>query len=76
MNLNPKNLMKAKNAWSKFRSNHPNVMPFANDVMRKGLKEGVQVELLVHYPDGESKNLGIRLKQDDVELFELLQSIM
>ena len=52
MNLNPKNLLKAKSAWSSFRSNHPNVLPFLKDVLQKGIKEDVQVEILVHYPDG------------------------
>ena len=39
MNLNPKNLLKAKSAWRSFRTNHPNVLPFLTDVLKKGLKE-------------------------------------
>ena len=76
MNLNPKNLLKAKNAWGTFRSNHPNVMPFMQDVLKKGLKEDVQLEILVHYPDGESKNLGIRVKESDLALFDVVQTIL
>ena len=76
MNLNPKNLMKAKNAWSAFRGNHPNVMPFLKDILRKGLGENVQVEVRVHYPDGTDKNLGLRLKQGDTELFEAVQTVL
>lgn len=76
MNLNPKNLLKAKSAWGAFRSNHPNVIPFLGDVLKKGVKEDVQVEVLVHYPDGDDKNLGIRLKQSDVEFFEVIQNVL
>ena len=76
MNLNPKNLLKARSAWGAFRSNHPNVLPFRRDVLKKGLKEDVQVESLVHYPDGTDKNLGLRLKQSDLEFFEVLQNTL
>ena len=76
MNLNPKNLLKAKSAWRSFRTNHPKVLPFLTDVLKKGLKEDVQVEIMVHYPDGTDKNLGIRLKQSDLEFFDVLQNTL
>ena len=76
MNLNPKNLLKAKSAWGSFRSNHPNVLPFLKDVLQKGVKEDVQVEILVHYPDGTDKNLGLRLKQSDLDFFDVLQNTL
>ena len=76
MNLNPKNLLKAKSAWSSFRSNHPNVLPFLRDILKKGLKEDVQLEIKVHFPDGEDKNLGIRVKQSDLEFFDILQNTL
>ena len=76
MNLNPKNLLKARNAWHYFRKNHPNVLPFLSDVLKKGIKEDVQFEVLVHYPDGTDKNLGIRLKQSDLEFFDVLQNTL
>ena len=76
MNLNPKNLLKAKSAWSSFRSNHPSVLPFLKDVLQKGVKEDVQVEILVHYPDGTDKNLGLRLKESDMAFFDVLQNTL
>ena len=76
MNLNPKNLLKAKGAWHSFRANHPNVLPFLTDVLKKGLKEDVQFEILVHYPDGTDKNLGIRLKESDLAFFDVLQNTL
>ena len=76
MNLNPKNLLKARSAWHSFRKNHPNVPPFLSDVLKKGIKEDVQFEVLVHYPDGTDKNLGIRLKQSDLEFFDVLQNTL
>ena len=76
MNLNPKNLLRARSAWSTFRSNHPNVLPFLRDVLNIGIKEDVQVEVMVHYPDGTEKNLGLRLKQSDLEFFDVLQNTL
>ncbi len=76
MNLNPKNLLRARSAWSTFRAAHPNVLPFLRDVLGKGLTEGVQVEIQVHFPDGTDKNLGIRMKQSDLEFLNILESIL
>ena len=76
MNLNPKNLLKARSAWSAFNANHRNVLPFLRDVLQKGLKEDVQVEVLVHFPDGTDKNLGLRLKQSHLEFFTILENTL
>ena len=76
MKIGIQTLMKAKGAWHGFRENHPNVLPFMNDVFRKGINEDVQFEILVHYPDGESMECGARDKQSDTAFFDLLQEIM
>ena len=46
------------------------------DVLKKGIKEDVQFEIIAHYPDGSELKSGIRVRQSDVELFEALQSML
>ncbi|MER2150442.1 MAG: hypothetical protein ABS901_03095 [Candidatus Limivicinus sp.] len=76
MKFNVQTLMKARGAWHTFRSNHPNVLPFLNDMLQRGVSEDVQIEILVHYPDGTDLKSGIRVKQSDLALFEALQELM
>lgn len=76
MKVSIQTLMKARGAWHSFRDNHPNVLPFLKDVFNKGIREDVQFEILVHFPDGESKNCGIRLKQSDMAFLDVLQEIL
>ena len=76
MKVSIQTLIKARSAWHSFRDNHPNVLPFLQDAFRKGIKEDVQFEVLVHYPDGESKNCGIRLKQSDMAFLDVLREIL
>ena len=76
MKFNVQALMKARGAWQTFRSNHPNVLPFLNDVLQHGVKEDVQVEILVHYPDGTDLKSGIRVKQSDLAFFNALQELL
>ncbi len=76
MKVSIQTLMKARGAWHSFRDNHPNVLPFLKDIFNKGIREDVQFEILVHFPDGESKNCGIRLKQSDMAFLEVLQEIL
>ena len=76
MKFKVQTLMKARGAWHTFRSNHPNVLPFLNDMLQRGVSEDVQIEILVHYPDGTDLKSGIRVKQSDLALFEALQELM
>ncbi len=72
MNVNLQTLMKLRGAWRGFRANHPNLLPFLNDVSRHGVREGVRFEILAHYPDGTELNCGIRVRQSDVAFFDLI----
>ena len=76
MKFNVQTLMKARGAWQTFRSNHPNVLPFLNDVLQHGVKEDVQIEILVHYPDGTDLKSGIRVKESDLAFFNALQELL
>lgn len=76
MNLNVQTMLKLRGAWSKFRGNHPNLVPFMKEILNKGIKEDVQIEIIAHYPDGSDLKSGIRVKQSDVELFDSLQKML
>ena len=76
MKVNIQAMMKARGAWQTFRSNHPNVLPFLNDVLQHGVKEDVQIEILVHYPDGTDLKSGIRVKESDLAFFNALQELL
>ena len=75
MKLSVQNMMRAKSAWSSFRRNHPQMIAFAKDVLNHGVKEASQMEITVRYPDGTELNSGIRLKKDDLDLFQILMDI-
>ena len=76
MKLNFQALTKLRGAWHSFRSNHPNILPFLRDVLKRGVREDMQLEVIRHYPDGSAIKSGIRLKQSDVALFESLQELL
>ena len=76
MKYNIQTMMKLRSAWHTFRDNHPNLPPFLKEVLKKGIQEDVQFEIIAHYPDGSELKSGIRVRQSDVELFEALQNMM
>ena len=76
MKLNLQAIAKLRGAWHTFRDNHPNIVPFLRDVLNRGIREDMQPEVIVHYPDGTAIKSGIRLKQSDVALFESLQELL
>ena len=76
MKLNFQALAQLRSAWHTFRGNHPNILPFVRDVVKKGIREDMQLEVIVHFPDGTDMRSGIRLKQSDIALFEALQELL
>ena len=76
MKLNFQALTKLRGVWHTFRSNHPNILPFLRDVLKRGVREDMQLEIIVHYPDGTDMKSGIRLKQSDIAFFETLQDLL
>ena len=48
MKYNIQTMMKLRSAWHTFRDNHPNLPPFLKDVLKKGIKEDVQFEIIAH----------------------------
>ena len=71
--MNPMNLLQFKNTWDTFRSNHPKFPKFLSAVCQKSIQEGTVIEIRVTTHDGRETASNIRLKADDVTLFEQLR---
>lgn len=68
-------ILKAKQAWSTFKGNHPKFEPFLNDVKQRGIKEGTILGLTVEYPDGTQVKTNLRVTESDLELIGVLKSL-
>ena len=69
-------LLALKRAWSSFCSNHPRFPDFLRAVKSRGVTEGMEIKISVTYPDGQTMNAGLRLKQSDLELFNTVASVI
>ncbi len=67
-------LMNFRQAWGTFCANHPRFPDFIAAVRSKGITEGTEIKISVTYPDGQTVNAGLKLKQSDLELFKSLAS--
>ena len=65
-------IFKARQAWNKFSATHPKVPVFVEDVKAKGVCEGTEVAVAIRYPDGTEYKTGIRVRPEDMELFDML----
>lgn len=74
--MNPMNLLQFKNAWDTFRSNHPKFPRFLSAICQKSIQEGTVIEIRVTTPDGQETASNIRLKADDVTLFQQLRELI
>ena len=69
-------LLTLKQSWSRFCSNHPRFPDFIQAVKNKGIAEGTEIKISVTYPDGQTLNAGLKLKQSDIDLFSTVSSLM
>ena len=70
-------LLKAKEAWNKFNNNHPKFYPFITAVKNRGVVEGTIIEMEVKYPnDGGNMKTNIKVTQSDLELLQMLMSVL
>ncbi len=69
-------LMKGKQAWETFKSNHPKFPEFLNYVKTKGLSEGTEVTINVTYPDGQNVKSTIKVKQSDLDLLNMFGGLI
>lgn len=68
-------LLKSKKAWNLFRRNHPRFPDFLKRVKDKGISEGTDILITVTFPDQEVMKAGLHVKQSDLELLELFNSL-
>jgi hypothetical protein len=73
--MNPGKMLKMKNAWDKFTSNHPKFPKFLEAVKQRGLEEGTLIEMNIITKSGETLSSNIKLTESDIELMkELMQN--
>ena len=68
-------LLKAKQAWSTFKNNHPKFPAFLADLKNRGAIEGTIVDITVKYPDGSQVKTNLAVKQSDIELIDVLKNM-
>lgn len=70
--MNPGKMLKMKNAWDKFTSNHPKFPKFLEAVKQRGLKEGTIIEMNITTKSGETLSSNLKLTASDIELINEL----
>lgn len=73
--MNPLKLLQLKSAWNRFKENHPKFPKFLTAVYQKGMKEGTIIEFRVTTAGGEEMAANVKLKEDDIALFQELQDL-
>ncbi|WP_432626696.1 hypothetical protein [Brotaphodocola sp.] len=68
--MNPLKLLQLKSAWDRFKSNHPRFPLFLSAASKRGIKEGTVLEFKITTPEGEELVSNIKIKQDDLALFQ------
>lgn len=74
--MNPLKLLQLKSAWDRFKGNHPKFPKFLTALYQKGMKEGTVIEFHVTTPEGEEMAANVKLKADDIALFQELQDLL
>ncbi|MBQ0135655.1 MAG: hypothetical protein KBS43_02855 [Oscillospiraceae bacterium] len=69
-------LMRGKQAWDTFKTNHPKFPQFLNYIKTKGLPVDSEINITVTYPDGQNVKSTIKVKPEDLELLSMLQGMM
>lgn len=73
--MNPAIVMKVMNAKNKFTQNHPKFVAFLNAMFSGGIEEGTVIEITVTKPGQAAVTANIRVKQEDLELMDMLNEI-
>lgn len=70
-------LFKAKQAWGRFKENHPKFEPFMNAVKSRGVPAGSVIELEIKYPEGAgTMKTNLKVTESDLEILGMLKSLM
>jgi len=75
MGLGLGDMWKIKGIWDKFTANHPKFPHFVNAVKAKGLPADTVLGLTVTYPDGQTLETNLKIRQEDLELLQELKNI-
>lgn len=75
MAFNPMNMLKIKDALSRFTSNHPKFVAFMSDTFSSGIPADSIIELTVTKPGQNAVTTNIRVTQSDLELLEELKEL-
>lgn len=62
-------LQKGRESWETFKRNHPKFPEFLKYIGNKGLTEGTNIEITVTYPNGQNVKTNVKMKPEDVEIF-------
>ena len=73
--INPAAIFKIKGAWEKFSMNHPRLAPFFAAVNQKQITEDTIIELSITFPDGNNLATNVKLKPEDMELFNEIKQL-
>lgn len=68
-------LIKIKESWNIFKSNHPKFDPFIGAVKRRGIQQDSVINISIDYSDGTTIKTNIRIKDSDIQLIETLTSL-
>ena len=73
--MNPRKLLKMKQALAQFTNRHPRFVMFIQDMFGAGIEEGTIVEISVQRPGNEKVVTNMKVQQADLELFEELKNM-
>lgn len=68
-------IQKIKAGAEQFRANHPKFPLFLNAVSQDAMVEGTVIEINVTTPAGKKYCTNVKLKADDIALFEALKTM-
>ncbi len=75
MNFNPMSIMRLKPLFEQFRDRHPKFLQFFA-FAGQHVREESLIEISVTSPDGKKMVTNMRVKHEDLELFDELRSMM
>lgn len=68
-------LQKIKNGMTQFQANHPKFPLFLKAVLKDALVEGTVIEIKITTPEGKGYCTNVKLKQDDIAMFDSFKAM-
>ena len=73
--MNPMDILKLKDRFSRFSADHPKVGPFFSVIGQRAMVPGSVFELKVTDPDGREYVSNIRLNENDIETIRTIMEL-